>query len=288
MLWGNPCEASGLPREGGWGKKAYPLHNPTHIHLRTLHAPPRDDFTPPRRPPLPSLKPSPASCAEPRVPGPPQPQTPLRPCPPPPAFPEADGAGARRGRGRGRRLPAGRRPSHKMALRASAPLPPEMRGGPPGARRSPDPAAGRGERPSLIHSPPAGGAEARSLGSALDCLGRTRHMEGRTPPPAPRAAARARRRALPLRSRGRRRVPPSRRVPARRSRPLFICGFSALQNGAQGGNERPAAPPTARPAPQGGGCARNPRGAAGATAVTATATPPTLATRPLAGPTRLL
>lgn len=184
MLWGNPCEASGLPREGGWGKKAYPLHNPTHTHLRTLHAPPRDDFTPPRRPPLPSLKPSPASCAEPRVPGPPQPQTPLRPCPPPPAFPEADGAGARRGRGRGRRLPAGRRPSHKMALRASAPLPPEMRGGPPFAGPH------RRTRRAALASP---------LTSRRRCGGSLSRQRARLPGPhpshgGPRAAARAARR----------------------------------------------------------------------------------------------
>lgn len=77
----------------------------------------------------------------------------------------------------------------------------------------------------------------------------------------------------PLRPQPASRTPPLRswgRVPrpgslTRRSRPLFICRFSALQNGAQGGNERPAAPPT--PHVRGGGCARSRRGVAGAAAV---------------------
>lgn len=154
--------------------------------------------------PAPPPAPSPAARARRSC----RPRRPPRPCPvlpAPPAFPEADGAGARRGRGRGRRRPAGRRASHKMALRASAPLPPEMRTGPPGVRRSPGPTAARrglrgGEGRSLVHSPPAGGAEARSLGSALDRLGRTRHIEGRTPPPAPPASFRARRRLRRARS----------------------------------------------------------------------------------------
>lgn len=161
------------------------------------------------------------------------------------------------------------------------------------ARRAPPPlaggsAAGRGDR-SSTHLPPAvrrpALSAARSIAWAAPVTSRAERRRPRRPPPSAPAAGSAGPAApqpgSPPRS-------PHPRVPARRSRPLFICGFSALQNGAQGGNERPAAPPTARPAPQSGGCARNPRGAAGASAATGTATPPPPAARPFACPARPL
>lgn len=151
--------------------------------------------------------------------------------------------------------------SHKMALSASAP-PPRTRAEGRRCRRGSAPRAARSVRPagaerSHGHSPPARGAEAprpshaARLGRAPPHIERGRNAATSAPAASSSSSSAAGTAAPP---------PPS--SPALRSRPLFICGFSALQNGAQGGNERP-------PRPAGGGCARTLRGAAagGAAAV---------------------
>lgn len=171
------------------------------------------------------------------------------------------GAAAAQGRGRdpGRAARPASRASNKMALSASAPPPRaraegwrRRRGPAPRERGLPGPSVRpAGAERSRGHSPPARGAEAPRPSHAA-CLSRAPpHIErGRNAAGSSAAAAATTSSATSSSSSAAGpAAPPPPELPRAPLPPLFICGFSALQNGAQGGNERP-------PRPAGCGCAR--------------------------------